>query len=44
MMKTAQEMVDNFENIELETVDLSQPLQKLFDECMNFISTTSFDI
>ncbi len=32
------------EEVSLESVDLSKPLQELFDECLNFISVNDFNV
>ena len=30
--------------VETKQVDISEPIQKLFDECLNFISVNDFNI
>lgn len=32
------------EEVSLQSVDLSKPLQELFDECLNFISVNDFNV
>lgn len=32
------------EEVSFESVDLSKPLQELFDECLNFISVNDFNV
>lgn len=39
--------VENFklrEDVSLDFVDMSQPLQTLFDECLHFISVNDFNV
>ena len=44
MLKNTNECIDSLENAELNSIDLSKPIQELFDECMNFISISAFDV
>ncbi len=38
------EKFDLDEDLSLEIVDVTKPLQELFDECLNFISVNDFEI
>lgn len=45
MMNTMEiEEFELSEDVSLELVDLSKPLQNLFDECLNFISVNDFNV
>lgn len=44
--KQAEVMINTMEveDVSLDFVDVSEPLQHLFDECLNFISVNDFNI
>lgn len=44
MKKTTEVKLEGLEMASNESVDMNIPLQELFEECLNFISVSSFDM
>lgn len=44
MIKETDAIVEAMSKLELSDMEMKKPIQDLFDECLNFISVSSFDI